>query len=205
MSRIGLGVCLVSLLVCPPPTSYAGSNLDAKLALHLVASAEYFDCPELAPAACESIDVDLSIEEILAAGGYGYVVLVAYDIESITGLEFAVAGWPSGRGAPPLTGPTWCTDRLTLGNHTGGGGITSFEQCMEPESSGVAALAYWTFGPLDSTDLPIDLSILPSTFTDEDSLLYVMDCTVDHVQDDVVAVSGCAIGGGVRVRAGTRV
>ena len=106
MPRLGLGVCLAALLVCPPLISYAGDNPNAKLALHLLASEEYLDCPELMPASCESINVDLSIEEILGAGGYGYIVLVAYDIDAITGLEFALTGWPTGRGAPTLTGPT---------------------------------------------------------------------------------------------------
>ena len=76
----------------PPQISYAGNNPNAKLALHLVASSDSLGCPELAPAACESINVDLSQEEIRDADGYGYLVLVAYDIDSITGVEFALDG-----------------------------------------------------------------------------------------------------------------
>ena len=74
--------------------------------MHLVASNQYLYCPGLTPASCDSINVDLSVAELMAAGGYGYIVLVAYDMESLSGLEFAIAGWPTGRGAPTLTGPT---------------------------------------------------------------------------------------------------
>jgi hypothetical protein len=164
--------------------------------MHLVASDQYLDCSELTPTCCDSINVDLSVAEILAAGGYGYIALVAYDIEGITGAEFAITGWPSGRGAPVLVGPTWCEDALSLGDHEDGGGITAFEACVEPDStSGIAILAYWSFGPLDSTDLPIDFNVAASTYSDEDSLLIVLDCTVDYEQDDIVAVTGCTVGG----------
>jgi hypothetical protein len=164
--------------------------------MHLVASDQVLDCQELMPTCCDSINVDLSVAEVLASGGYGYIALVAYDVEGITGAEFAITGWPSGRGAPVLVGPTWCEDALSLGDHGDGGGITAFEACVEPDStSGIAVLAYWSFGPLDSTDLPIELNVAASTYSDEDSLLVVLDCTVNYEQDDVVAVSGCTVGG----------
>ncbi len=150
---------------------------------------------DLASAACESINVDLSQQEIADADGYRYVVLVAYDIDSITGVEFALDGWPTGRGAPRISEPYWCEAALTLGDHEDGGGITAFEACVQPDSNRVASLAYWSFGPLDSTDLPIDLAILASTYSDADSALLVLDCSVDYVQDDLVATSGCALGG----------
>ena len=188
--RALLIACVVVPVMVTPVL--AGENPNAKLALHVVASYDFLDCVELAPAGCESINVDVSLEELADADGYCYVVLVAYDVDSITGVEFALEGAPSGRGAPALT---WCEDAISLGDHEDGGGITAFEACVESDStSGIATLAYWSFGPLDSTDLPINLSIIPSTYSDEDSVLYVMDCSVDHVIDDVVLASGCAIG-----------
>ncbi|MFH1844949.1 MAG: hypothetical protein ABIF77_17290, partial [bacterium] len=85
---------------------------------------------------------------------------------------------------------------LTLGDHEGDGGITAFGTCVEPDTtSNLAALAYWSFGPVDSTYLPIELDIIPSTFSEPDSALYVLDCTVDHQVDGVVLATGCTIGG----------
>jgi hypothetical protein len=95
--------------------------------MHLVAFEQYLDCTDLLPTSCDSINVDLSVAEVLAAGGYGYVAFVAHDVDGITGAEFAVTGWPTGRGAPVLSGPSWCPeDALTLGDALNGGGITTF-------------------------------------------------------------------------------
>jgi len=136
--------------------SVAGENPNAKLALHVIASSDSLGCADLMPAACESIESGVSEEDLLAADGYGYILLLAYDIDSITGVEFALDGWPTGRGAPVLSGPNWCHDGLTLGDHEGEGGITAFGTCVEPDTaSSLAALAYWSFGPVDSTYLPI--------------------------------------------------
>jgi len=166
--------------------------------MHLIASSDSLGCDDLVPAACESINVDLSIEELFAADGFGYVALLAYDVEGVTSVEFALDGWPSGRGAPPLTGPPWCIEgATTFGNHLGSGGATGLGACIEPDSTtGLILLGYLTFGPLDSTDAPIHLDFLPSTYTEpEDSLLAVTDCTEDFVVDELVSWSGCTIGG----------
>ena len=64
--------------------------------MHVIASDEYLDCADLVPAACESINVDISVAELFEAGGYGYIALLAYDVEEITSAEFALAGWPTG-------------------------------------------------------------------------------------------------------------
>ncbi len=192
-SRTLLITCVIVIGMVTPVL--AGENPSAKLALHLVASSDSLGCAELAPSACDSISLEISAEDLAAADGYGFFALVAYDIDSITGVEFALDGWPTGRGAPALGGPYWCEDNLTLGDHEGGGGLTALEACVEPDTNGIAILAYWSFGPLDSTDLPIDLSLIPSTFSDDDSLLYILDCTVDYEQDDIALASGCAIGG----------
>jgi hypothetical protein len=96
----GSGLRSVSTCVYPPQTSVAGENPNVKLAMHVIASADSLGWDDLIPAACESINVDISVEELLAAGGYGYIVLLAYDVEGITGIEFALSGWPTGRGAP---------------------------------------------------------------------------------------------------------
>ncbi len=183
-------------IVAGSGAAFAGENPSAKLAMHVVASSGYLDCEDLLPAACDSINVDVSVAEILAASGYGCVAFIAYDVEGITGVEFAVTGWPSGRGAPQLSGPYWCSSgALAMGNHLADGGITSF-LCEEASASGIALIGYVSFGPLDEGDLPIDLDYSSSSFSyPSDPHNYVLDCTIDFQEDSVVAVTGCTIGG----------
>jgi len=191
-------VIVSAFLFVPPRTCLAGDNPNVKLAMHLIASSDSLSCDDLVPAACESINVDVSIEELFGAEGYGYIALLAYDVSGLTSVEFALDGWPLGRGAPPLTGPSWCTEgATTFGDHLASGGATGLGTCIEPDSTtGLVLLGYLTFGPLDSTDVPIHLDFLPSTYTEpEDSLLAVTDCTEDFVVDEVVSWSGCTIGG----------
>ena len=199
MRTAGLAIALtLGLLFAPPQICLAGDNPDVKLAMHLIASSDSLGCDDLVPAACDSINVDLSIEELFAADGYGYVALLAYDVSGMTSVEFALEGWPSGRGAPPFAGPSWCTEgATTFGDHLASGGATGLGACAEPDSTtGLVLLGYLTFGPLDSTDVPINLDFLPSTYTEpEDSLLAVTDCTEDFVVDEVVSWSGCTVGG----------
>jgi len=189
--------CGSIVLLALPAISVAGMNLDAKLAMHVVASDQYLTWEDLIPAACESINVDLSVAELFAEGGYGYVVLLAYDVEGISAVEFALSGWPTGRGAPQLSGLSWyAADALTFGDHLAAGGATGLGECSEPNTADLVPLAYLTFGPLDSTDVPIDFNFLPSTYTaPDDSLLAVADCTEGFLTDEVVAHSGCTIGG----------
>jgi|GEM_PF-1510729 len=196
MLRLILTIAAAAGMLIPPATSLAGTNPEGKLVMHLIASADSLGWEALSPAACESIDVDLSVAEIFQAGGYGYVVLLAYDVEAVSGLEFAISGWPTGRGAPALNGPYWIEeDATTFGDHLADGGATGLGNCIEPDTTGLAPLAYLIFGPLDSTDVPITLEILPSVYTDpEDSLLAVTDCSEDFVIDDVLLTSGCTIG-----------
>jgi hypothetical protein len=164
--------------------------------MHLVASDQYLDCSGFLPASCDSINVDLSVAEVLAAGGYGYVAFVAYDVDGITGAEFAVSGWPTGRGAPVLSGPSWCPDdALTLGNQLDGGGITSFP-CEQASENGIVLIGYCSFGPLDEEDLPITLDYEASSFSySADPHNYVLDCTVRYEEDIIAAACGCTIGG----------
>jgi len=194
MDRIGFLV--LALVLALPASSLAGLNPQAKLAMHLVASDSYLTCAELAPASCDSINVDLSAAEILASGGYGYVAFVAYDVTSLTGAEFAVTGWPTGRGAPALNGPVWCSqDALTLGDHLGSGGITTFP-AVEADENGIVLLGHASFGPLDEGDFPITLEYSPSSFTyPGDPHNYVLDGSVNYEEDGIVTETGCTVGG----------
>ena len=196
MLRLIVTLAAAAGMLIPPAMSLAGMNPEAKLAMHLIASADSLGWEVLSPAACESIDADLSLGELFEAGGYGYILLLAYHVEAVSGVEFAISGWPTGRGAPVLNGPYWIEeDATTFGDHLADGGATGLGTCVEPDAAGLIPLAYLTFGPLDSTDVPITLEFLPSVYTDpEDSLLAVTDCTEEYVADRVVLATGCAIG-----------
>ncbi|MCK4548222.1 MAG: hypothetical protein KAW17_12365 [Candidatus Eisenbacteria sp.] len=193
MKTTALAACLTLIAAAP---SIAGENPNAKLAMHVVASDQYLYCQELTPAVCESINVDVSIQEILAASGYGYIAFVAYDVEGLTGAEFAVSGWPSGRGAPQLSGPYWCPEgTLAMGEHLASGGIASFP-CAAASANGLVLIGYCSFGPLDEEDLPVTLEYVASDFSyPDDPHNYVLDCTIDYQEDAVVAATGCTIGG----------
>ena len=58
MKGISLMLCLVVTGTVP---AWAGENPSAKLAMYVVASREYLDCADLMPAACESINVEVSV------------------------------------------------------------------------------------------------------------------------------------------------
>jgi len=197
MLRLIVTLAAAAGMLIPPAMSLAGMNPEAKLAMHLIASADSLGWEVLSPAACESIDADLSLGELFEAGGYGYILLLAYHVEAVSGVEFAISGWPTGRGAPVLNGPYWIEeDATTFGDHLADGGATGLGTCVEPDAAGLIPLAYLTFGPLDSTDVPITLEFLPSTYTEpDDSLPAVTDCTEEYVVDPLVLVTGCAIGG----------
>jgi hypothetical protein len=192
MKTMALALCVVLAGILP---AWAGENPSAKLAMHVVASNQYLDCADLMPAACESINVDISVGEVLAASGYGYIAFVAYDVLTITGAEFAVDGWPTGRGAPPLSGPYWCPEgTLTMGDPLGSGGIAAFP-CAEASADGLLLIGYCSFGPLSEANLPITLQYASSDFSyPNDPHNYVLDCTIDYEEDSVVASTGCTIG-----------
>jgi len=198
MSAIRGGILgAVALIVCLPGWVWAGGNSQGKLAMHVVASGDSLDWEDLVPAACESIHVDVSAAEIFEAGGHGYVVLLAYSVDAVSGVEFALSGWPAGRGAPVLNDPVWHeAGATTFGDHLAAGGATGLGACANPGTAGLVPLGYLRFGPVDSTDVPITLEFTPSTYTDaQDSLLAFTDCSEDFVVAPVVLATGCTIGG----------
>jgi hypothetical protein len=193
---IGVVLVVACILTALARPLSAGENSSAKLAMHVLASSSYLDCTSLSPSTCDSINVDVSVSEILSAGGYGHVVFLAHDIYGMTGAEFRIDGWPTGRGVPQLVGPEWCPDGvLTMGDHLGTGGITVFP-CVNASEGGLVVIGYCSFGPLAGQDMPITLEYAPSDFSDPaNPHNYVLDCTVDHQEDITVASTGCTIGG----------
>jgi len=118
-----------------------------------VASEETLDCEELLPASCEDIDGDLSAADLAATDGYGYLAFVAYDVTSVKGVEFAVEGFPMGRGGPSIQGPHWCSSgSLTMGDFLDGGGIVSGD-CLEPDP--VSGLCLGGVIKGETLDLPL--------------------------------------------------
>jgi hypothetical protein len=141
------------VLVSVAITGFTAGNGNVKLAMHLIASSDSLACDDLIPTDCDFINVDLSSKEVSDADGYGYVVFLAFDADSLYGAEFAVDGWPTGRGAPPKQGPFWCASTpLSLGDIFDDGGITAFGECVGSGNDGFVPVGYIFFGPLDEED-----------------------------------------------------
>jgi len=191
--RLASAISFALLVIAGPVL--AGQNSAGKLAMHLVASEEVLTCEDLLPLSCEAIDSDLSAAELQAANGYGYLAFIAYDVTSVKGVEFAVDGFPSGRGGPVVQGPHWCAPgALSMGHILDGGGIVS-GGCIEPDPvSGLAVLAYLSFHYTGEDPLYIDYA--PSTFSHRlDPQSFFLDCSTDYVEDMVTYETGGVIGG----------
>ncbi len=200
---IGL-VGAVLLLASVPSVVWAGANPNVKLAMHVVASDDFLYCTELTPATTRDIDPSVTYAEIEGlAFGYSYVMFCAYDFTAMSGVEFAVSGFPTGRGAPPAPGMTYCPDgALVLGDPFAGGGIVSWGlgSCWESANEGpVLPIGWFTTGwdPYLGL-LPVTLEYVASTYSDAGNPLnYAQDCSVDFLQDATVREYGGVIGGDV--------
>ncbi|GEM_PF-3228316 len=131
-------VLLVSLLVLGLPALAfgAGNNPDGRLCMHLVASTDFlYFADDFTPMSIADMNQDLTPVELAAASYSVYVVLCAYNINGLSGIEFAIEGWPSDRGTSPTPSIAWEPDEytgttgeeaLTQGDIMSGGGITSW-------------------------------------------------------------------------------
>lgn len=162
-------IALGALLVSSP--GWCQLNGQASLAMHLVASDEYLVCSDLCPSemSCLDIDCDLTAEELLVSGGYGYAVFLAYNVEEVLLVEFLVVGWPLGSGSPDFTGPFYCPvgEAVVAGEpfeKRGGSGGKVLFGCQTP-CSAMYCFSYLAFGPSIWDSLPITLAYAPSTFT----------------------------------------
>lgn len=189
-------VVLVScLLLLWATTAFAGENSAGKLAMHLVASEEYLDCADLLPESCEGINCDLSAAELEAANGYGYLAFIGYDVTHLVGVEFAVAGFPTGRSGPTVQGPFWCIpEALAIRDIFEEGGIAS-GLCTEPDpASGLVLLGYLSFHYAGEDPLYIEYT--PSTFSHTlEPRNYFLDCPPGYEEDRVTYETGCVIKG----------
>ncbi|MCK4547870.1 MAG: hypothetical protein KAW17_10570 [Candidatus Eisenbacteria sp.] len=198
MKYLALFLVCVLALACQSQ-AYNGQE---SLAMHLVASYEYLDCPDLCPlgTSCLDVDCDLTPAELEVSGGYGYVVFLAYNVDEITQLEFYVVGWPLGPGTPDFAGPFYCAgeDAFVLGEafekRGGAGGAVSWPWCEEPCSK-LHCFAYIAFGPEIFDWLPINLEYAPSSFSyPADPHNFVQDCTTFE-EGLVYHEHGAVIGG----------
>lgn len=165
----------VVTLASTPATGSSGGYYDVSLAIHLVASDEYLACSDLCPPSmsCHDVNCDLSLVELLASGGYGYIAFLCYNAEQVEKTEFFVTGWPVGPGTPDFLGPYYCVeaDGGVLGEpfekRGGEGGVVRFP-CEAP-CSGMFCLCYLAFGPSIIDWLPITIAYMPSRFSDPSS------------------------------------
>lgn len=200
---IAFGLMLVASV------SFAGENPTGELAMHVVASGEFLYCPELTtpggmyfPLDCVGIDNDATPAELAAAYGYAYVVLCCYNVVGITGVEYAITGFPTARDGSPAVSLNLCPldTSLILGDPLVGGGIQTFGVCVEPSElapcGGMIGFA-WIALLATQTVLPDQVwSYIPSAYSlDPGGYNYFLDCTVDYVIDPTVSEHGCTING----------
>jgi hypothetical protein len=167
MKRVGIIGTALMLLSSP----VQADNPDGSLAIHLVASNDYLECPDLCPLgmSCLDVDCDLTLAELEVTGGYGYAAFLAYNVTNVSAIEFYVVGWPLGPGSPDFSGPYYCAseDALVLGEPFekmgGAGGLVEFP-CEEP-CTGMFCFCMISFGPDVYGWLPITLAYAPSTFS----------------------------------------
>jgi hypothetical protein len=216
---------LVSLLVLAVPAAgLAGENPNARLCMHLVASDAYLYSADLSALLVDDINQDVSTADLVASSYYVYVVFCAYNIAGISGLEFALDGFPSGRGAPPAPTIIWEPDEnapeeaLVLGDILSGGAIATWgsgaggcqpvgtrvrerawwgDDNNTPGTCNIYPFAYFSYGFASYTSyLPITLSFIGSTYSQVQERIYTLDCTTSFVEDDVLVADtfGCIIG-----------
>jgi len=175
-------LAVLSVLLLATPSAAHAINEEASLAMHVMAMGEYLDCEDLCPAemTCLDVNCDLSVAELEAAGGYGYVTFLAYNVDEVQRVEFYVIGWPIGTGTPDFAGPHYCpsNEAQVLGEpfekRGGQGGMVWFP-CQTP-CAGVVCFSYLRFASSIYDWLPITLAYGASTFTDPPCNL-VDDCT----------------------------
>jgi len=202
----------------------AGQNPNTRLAMHLIASDEYLDSFDFRNIEIADIDDDLSLAELALTGYSGFCVLCAYNFEGISGIEFALSGWPNGEGQnPPLPQLRWEPEDYsefvgTLGDHWNGGGATSWgsgyggcetsgERVREsfwlvwnnhPVYAKIYPFAYFPIELNNYTDkLPITLNFINSPYSDPNNpRIYTLDCSIQFEEDyiDPYHTYSCTIG-----------
>jgi len=194
-------LAVLSVLLVVTPSTVHAINEEVSLAMHVVATGEYLDCEDLCPAemTCLDVDCDLSVAELQAWGGYGYVAFLAYNVDEAKAIEFLVVGWPTGPGTPDFTGPMYCAgeDATVLGEpfekRGGEGGAVVFP--CERSCTQVFCFCTIRFGPTLWDWLPLALSYAPSRFgSPNNPRNWVHNCT-DWVVHPVIHEHGAVIGG----------
>jgi hypothetical protein len=198
-------VTALAMIVIAVP-ALAGPNADVSLAMHTVASYEYLYCEDLAsprshfPLDCGLIDNSATPPELDASYGYVYVCFVAYNVAGITGVEYCIAGWPSGRGAPPTPLLNYCpATSLLLGDPWAGGGIQAFGELVLPhvDAGGSVVYAWFVWGAYSYTGfLPVTLEYCASEYSYPASPHnYVLGPAPNFIEDTVNLEFGCTIWG----------
>jgi len=190
----------VLLLFVAP--AFAGPNPSVSLAMHVIVSDDYLECglvPETMD--CEDIVNSATPEEIdVLSFGYVYVCLLAYDFDAVTGLEFALTGWPTPGGRPAIdycgTYPTVFGDPWATGAAVGGlaedeGGI------MPLAEGGVYCFGWMVFNANSVAGYwPLEIGYAPSSYTTNPSEgNKVTGPGAEYLLDLVDGDHGCTIGG----------
>ncbi|MCK4547506.1 MAG: hypothetical protein KAW17_08715 [Candidatus Eisenbacteria sp.] len=193
-------VIAAAVLVLISQPAAAGGNSDVRLAMHCVATNQYLYDLDECPQSCDEIDCDLTRQELAVSGGWGKIFLVAYNVDGIAGIEFALEFAPG--TASMLDGPHYLTPTHApvLGNVTTDGGIAAWgnNPCMEPETSG-GGVAFAYLDVQFTGSQAVVLQWADSQFSYRfDPHNYTLDCTSSFREDPIIAHHGAVIGGDCR-------
>jgi|GEM_PF-4059449 len=199
------------------PGKPSGPGGGGSLGMHTVPSWENLNCGDLAdstsphfPDWCTDIDNSLTLPELDESYYEMYVVLLAYNVDAIAGVEFAIGGWPDGPDAPPPPDVYYCPETsMVQGDPFDGGVRQEFGEILTSEDPfHPIVFAYFPWDAAGDPDcLPITLEYSPSSYTYPDEPRnFVIDesgteeltvitehgCTIGHGHWDVVPYEDCA-------------
>jgi hypothetical protein len=177
--------------------------MEPRLALHLIATYEYPSCSDMAPASMAEVKTEITTEELVASKGFGYICLLMHGVEGLTGVEFAlrgiqdVEGFKGGR-------IEWCAQSpLQMGDFEDRGGIVAF-----PCESRVAGEEFIVVGYLPfeyKGSETIHLTLAPSSYSKPNGpMCYMLDCTTQFAEHEVVEMTGATIEGAAKPVADSR-
>jgi len=121
---------------------------------------------------------------------------LAYNVSAVTGVEFAVTGWPTTRPVPAKPTFHYCPATALVLGDPWTGAISGFGELVEaPFGCGVVPFA-WFFWNTALYTGAVTLDYAASVYSyPTDPHNYVLGAAPDYVEDVVVSQHGCMIKG----------
>ena len=189
------------LMLIAAPVLGQGLNPTGELAMHVVVSDLYLDCPDLGyagygevPPDCAGIVNYASPTELGAGFGYVFVVFCAYNVTGLKGVEYCIVKPYTGRNPVTFTLCPPDPGSLVLGDPMMGGGIQTFAVCKEPvvPCGGLVPFAWANYNGVASPgEWCWCLSEYSYPTTPRN---YFIDCSPGLIKDDVISYHCAWIG-----------